>query len=183
MSPNFPMSDTASSNAAATKVVRSHTIRRPVAELYDFWRNLENLPRVIRKPATVTAVSPTVSHWEVSVPGKTDTVSWNATIINDEKNRLIAWSTDAPDGVRNAGSIRFETAPGDQGVEVTVTLRFEAPGGALTAWLAKLSPEGPEHQVADTLRRFKALMEAGEIPTTEGQPVGEPQKSKKGDHK
>jgi len=177
------MSDNVSRNGPVTKVVRSYTIRRPVAELYDFWRNLENLARVIRKPAIVTAVSSTVSHWEVSVPGKTDTVSWNATIINDEKNRLIAWSTDAADGVRNAGSIRFETAPADQGTEVTVTLHFEAPGGALVAWLAKFFPEGPERQVADTLRRFKALMEAGEIPTTEGQPVGEPQKSKKGDHK
>jgi len=161
-----------------TKIIRACTIRRPAAELYSFWRNLENIPRVVRKPAVVTAVSATVSRWEVSAPGKSDPVSWTALIVNDEQDRLIAWASSDDTEAENAGSIRFEDAPGDQGTEVTVTLEFRPPGGALTAWLAKLSPESPGRQVGDTLRRFKALMEAGEIPTIEGQPVGEPQKSK-----
>jgi uncharacterized membrane protein len=160
------------------KVVRSFTIRRPAAELFEFWRNVENLPRIVKHPITITTISPTESHWVVSAPIGGDPVEWDSIIINEEKNKLIAWRSREGAEVGNAGSVRFEAAPGDLGTEVTVALEYDPPGGKLAAWMAKLSPEQPGRQVAEALRRFKALMEAGEIPTTEGQPVGEPQRSK-----
>jgi len=161
------------------KITRACTIMRPAAELYQFWRHLENLPRVIKHPATITRVSEVESRWTVSAPPGDREVSWTSLIINDEPDRLIAWRSTEDAEIPNAGSVRFEIAPGNQGTEVTVSLEYNPPGGKLGAWLAKLSGEEAGQQVADALRRFKALMETGEIPTTEGQPVGEPQKSKR----
>lgn len=159
-------------------MVRACTIRRSAEELYRFWRSLENLTTVIKHSVTITRLSDTESHWSVTAPGGR-CVEWDAVIINDEPNRLIAWRSRDGADVRNAGTVRFEPAPGDEGTEVRVQLEYDAPGGKLAALLAKLTGEEPEQQVAEALRRFKSLMEAGEIPTIEGQSVGEPQRSAK----
>ncbi|HTO04160.1 MAG TPA: SRPBCC family protein, partial [Opitutus sp.] len=160
------------------KVVRSCTVRKSAEELYQFWRALENLPRIIKHPVAITTLSDTESHWKVSAPGKTF-VEWDAIIINDHPNQLVAWRSKEGADIRNAGSVRFEPAPGDEGTEVTVQLEYDAPDGKLAALLAKLTGEEPKQQVADALRRFKALMEAGEIPTIEGQTAGGPQAEKR----
>lgn len=161
------------------KVVQAVTIRKPAAELYAFWRDLPNLMQVINHPVTITAPNRDESHWSVSAPaGKR--VEWDALIINDNPNALIAWRSRDGAEVQNAGSVRFEPAPGDEGTEVTVALEYNPPGGKLGALIAKLTRDSAGSQVYDALRRFKALMEAGEIPTTEGQPVGGPQRLKKG---
>lgn len=159
------------------KVVRAVTIGRPAHELYEFWRRVENLPRIIRHSVTITARSTTESHWSVAGPGG-KCYAWDSLIINDEPDRLIAWRTADGADIAHSGSVRFETAPGDEGTEVTVQVEYVAPGGKLGQWLGKLTGAEPGQQIGDTLRRFKALMECGEIPTTRGQPVGEPQKSR-----
>src|SRR3954471_9662778 len=161
------------------KLVRAVTIRKPAAELYAFWRHLPNLAKVIKHPVAITASSPEDSHWIVSGPANTS-VEWDAVIVNDEPNKLIAWRSRQGAQVDNAGSVRFEPAPGDEGTEVTVSLEYDPPGGRLGAAIAKLTRDSAASQVYDALRRFKALMEAGEIPTIEGQPVGGPQRPRKG---
>jgi uncharacterized membrane protein len=159
------------------KVTRSITIRRPAEELFAFWREVENLPRIIKHPVGIKRVSDLASHWEVSAPGDRK-VEWDATIINEHPNELIAWRSREEAEIPNAGSVRFHPAPGDEGTEVTVNLEYDPPAGKLGSLVAKLTGEEPAQQVEEALRRFKALMEAGEIPTTEGQSVGEPQSKK-----
>ena len=158
------------------KVVRAITIRQPASVLFQFWRSLENLERVIKHPVTITRLSDNESHWSVSAPGGR-CVEWDAEIFNEEPERLIAWRSREGADIANAGSVRFEPGPSDEGTEVTVQLEYVAPGGKLGALLAKFSGEEPSQQVREALRRFKALMEAGEIPTIDGQSVGEPQRS------
>ena len=162
------------------KIVRAVTIRKPAAELYAFWRDVENLPRIIQTPVAITALSSTESHWIVTGPGDA-TIEWDALVINDHPGALIAWRSRDGADVPNAGSIRFEAAPGDEGTEVTVALEYDPPGGKVAAFFAKLSGKEGGQQVDRTLKRFKALMEAGEIPTIEGQPVGGPQGPRKGE--
>lgn len=161
------------------KVVKACTIMKPAAELYDFWRHLENLSQVVKHPVTITQEGNGRSHWSVSAPFGDHRVDWEAVIINDEPGRLLAWRSLDGAEVPNAGTVRFEPAPGGQGTEVTVQLEYEPPAGRLGAFFAKLTGDEPKQQVANALRRFKALMESGEIPTTDGQPAGEPQRSKK----
>jgi uncharacterized membrane protein len=161
------------------KVVRAVTIRKPAAELYAFWRDTPNLMQVIHHPVSITATSSDESHWVVSGPGGRN-VEWDALVVNDTPGRLIAWRSREGAAVENAGSVRFEDAPGDEGTEVTVALEYNPPGGKLGAAIAKLTRDSASSQVYDALHRFKALMEAGEIPTIEGQSVGGPQRPRKG---
>ena len=159
------------------KVVRATTIRKPAAEIYEFWRDLKNLAQVIKHPVTITTLNENESHWVVSAPAG-QKVEWDALVINDEPGKLIAWRSVEGGDVDNAGSVRFEPAPGDEGTEVTVALEYNPPAGKIGAALAKLTRDSASSQVYDALRRLKALLEAGEIPTTEGQSVGGPQRRK-----
>lgn len=144
-------------------VVKSVTIRRPAQELYEFWRDLSNLPQIIKHPVRITAVSNVESHWEVSAPGD-NPVQWDALIINDIPGRLIAWRSREGDQVANAGTVRFDPAPGDKGTEVTVKLEYDPPGGRLGALIASFTGDAAGQQVADALKRFKEMAELGALP-------------------
>jgi uncharacterized membrane protein len=151
------------------KVDRSVTINRSPEELYRFWRNFENLPRFMENLESVRTIDDRRSHWVAKAPmGKT--VEWDAEIINEEENKLIAWRSLEGSDVDSAGSVRFEPAPGGRGTEVKVSLIYNPPGGKIGSIISKLFGKDPEQQVQEDLRRFKQLMEVGEIPTTEGQP-------------
>ena len=153
------------------KLTQSITIFKDPAELYTFWRNFRNLPRVMRHLQAVEIKSDNQSHWIASAPfGKT--VEWDAEIYTERENELIGWRSLAGSQVDTAGSVQFRKAPGDRGTEVTVTLKYDPPAGKLGAAMAAIFGESADHQVKEDLRRFKQMMEAGEAPTTEGQPRG-----------
>ncbi len=112
------------------------------------------------------------SHWVAKAP-LGQTVEWDAEIDEERENELIAWRSLPGADVVNVGSVQFSRASGGRGTQVTVKLEYSPPGGAAGAVVAKLFGEEPSQQVDDDLRRFKALMESGEIPTTDGQPAGD----------
>lgn len=149
----------------------AYTITKPADELYRFWRNFENLPRFMRHLQAVQVRDTLHSHWVVKAPAG-GTVEWDAQIINDEPDRLIAWASLPGADVDNAGSVRFLPAPGQRGTEVRVVLDYIPPAGKLGSAVAWLFGEEPEQQIKEDLRHFKQLMEVGELPTTEGQPQG-----------
>jgi uncharacterized membrane protein len=157
--------------AQTIEVERAVTILRPRAELYAFWRDFTNLPRFMQHLARVDVIDERRSHWVARAPADR-LVEWDAEITDEMPDELIAWRSTADSDIGNAGSVRFTDAPGDRGTVVSVDLRYEAPGGKLGALFAKLFGEEPEQQVREDLRRFKQVMEVGELPTTEGQPSG-----------
>ncbi|HEY9739464.1 MAG TPA: SRPBCC family protein [Coleofasciculaceae cyanobacterium] len=140
-------------------------------ELYRFWRNFENLPHFMKHVKHVSVVNDKRSHWIATAPMGAS-VEWDAEIVNEWENHLIAWSSVEGADIDNSGFVRFQPAPDGRGTEVKVVIEYNPPGGAVTATLAKLFGEEPKQQIGDDLRRFKMLMEAGEIATTEGQPSG-----------
>jgi uncharacterized membrane protein len=152
------------------RVEKTVTINQQPDALYRFWRNFENLPRFMDHLESVRVDDSTRSHWVVKAPAG-QTVKWDAQIINDIPNELIAWQTTHGD-IANAGSVRFRLAPGGRGTEVTVNLEYDPPAGKVGQMVAKVFGEEPEQQVEDDLRRFKQVMEAGEVATNEGQPTG-----------
>jgi uncharacterized membrane protein len=99
-------------------------------------------------------------------------VEWDATIINDEPDALIAWRSLERADVDHAGSVRFVPGPQGRGTEVRVILDYIPPAGQIGKAVAKLFGEAPDQQIREDLRRFKRLMETGEIATVEGQPQG-----------
>jgi len=152
-------------------VEKTVTINKPADELYRFWRNLENLPHFMKHLKSVTVISDKRSHWVANAPMGAS-VEWDADIIEERENEFISWASVEGADVDNSGFVRFKKAPGDRGTEVKVVMEYAPPGGVVASAIAKLFGEEPEQQIGDELRRFKMLMEAGEIATTEGQPKG-----------
>ncbi|MBE9043985.1 cyclase [Pleurocapsales cyanobacterium LEGE 10410] len=155
------------------QVEKTVTIDRPASELYSYWRDLTNLPNFMGHLKSVTNLNEagTVSHWVANAPLDLN-VEWDAEIIADEPDCLIAWNALENADIDNCGFVRFKTATGDRGTQVKVVLEYQPPGGALTNAIAKLFGESPTEQIGDELNRFKQLMETGEIATTKGQPQG-----------
>lgn len=153
------------------KVEKTMTINKPAAELYRFWHNFENLPHFMKHLKSVTVQDAKRSHWVASAPLDTS-IEWDADITEDRENELIAWKSVPGSDIDNAGFIQFKPAPNNNGTEVKVVTEYNPPAGVIGAAIAKLFGESPEQQIGDDLRRFKMLMEAGEIATTEGQPKG-----------
>ncbi|HVF56464.1 MAG TPA: SRPBCC family protein [Pyrinomonadaceae bacterium] len=153
------------------KVEKSVTISRSPEELFRFWRNFENLPRFMNHLESVHVTGATRSHWVAKAPAGT-TVEWDAEIYNEKENELIAWRSLEGADVDSAGSVRFEPATGGRGTTVRIVLKYDPPGGAVGAAVARLFGENPEQQIEEDLRRFKQVMETGEAATVEGQTSG-----------
>jgi len=152
-------------------VLESVTINRPIEELYRFWRNLENLPQFMRHLESVERVTDTISHWRAKAPAGS-LVEWDAEIHNEVPNQVIGWRSLEGADVVSAGSVNFDAAAGGRGTRVTVHLQYSPPGGKVGAAVARLFGRDAETEIREDLRRFKQLVEAGEVPTTTGQPRG-----------
>ena len=157
----------AAAKGGATRVRKSLIINRPPEELYQFWRDFENLPRFMQHLESVRVTGEGRSHWVAKAPAGT-TVEWDAEITEDRPNELIAWRSLEGADVENAGSVRFEPAPGNRGTIVRVEIEYNPPGGALGAAVAWLFGEEPGQQAQDALRCFKQVMETGEVVLSEG---------------
>ncbi len=146
-------------------------VNRPPEEVYTFWRNFQNLPRFMRHLESVEDVGGGRSVWRAKGPAGME-VQWQATIIADDPGRVITWRSLEGSDVDNAGAVRFEGAPGGRGTIVKVNLEYNPPGGALGAAVAKLFGEEPEQQLDDDLRRFKQVMEVGEVVVSDATLLG-----------
>lgn len=133
-------------------------IDRSAKELYNFWRDLENLPKVMGHILSVQQISDSRSHWVAKAPAGM-VVEWDADIIRDEPKKIIAWQSLEGSDVDNAGSVQFEDNPGG-GTRVTIKIRYNPPADLLGAKIAQLFGADPAKEVAEDLRRFKQMVEA-----------------------
>lgn len=168
---NSKSADVSVPHQQGIRVEKSVTINRSPEVVYIFWRDFENLPRFMEHLESVRVTDQGHSHWVAKGPfGKT--VEWDAEIVNEIENELIAWRSLENADVDHAGTVHFRRAPGDRGTEIHVVMEYAPPAGPLGAVVAKLFGEEPNQQIDSDLRRLKYLLEVGEVPTTEGQPAG-----------
>jgi uncharacterized membrane protein len=144
------------------QVRKAITVNRSPEEVYGFWRNLENLPQFMAHLESVRELDQRLSYWKARAPLGT-TVEWTAEITEDRPNELIAWRSVEDSQVPNSGVVRFTQAPGDRGTEVHLELTYDPPAGRIGATIAKLFGEEPSQQVDGDLRRFKQVLEVGEV--------------------
>ncbi len=147
-----------------TLVGRTVTINRPRAELYAYWRDFANLPSFMDNIVSVEVRDENLSHWVVKAPGG-KTVEWDAVITEEFEGETIAWASVEGADVPNSGRIDFQDEPGGRGTQVTATILYDPPGGVVGKLVAKLFQREPAIQARRDLRRFKQLMETGEIAT------------------
>ncbi len=148
------------------RVRKAVTVDRSLEDTYAFWRNLENLPRFMRHLESVRVIDERRSVWRAWAPGGT-TVKWIAEITEDRPNERLAWRSVEGSQVRNAGTVTFTRATGDRGTVVTAELEYDPPAGSVGARIARLFGEEPTQQVPEDLRRFKQVIETGEVVVSE----------------
>ncbi len=139
------------------KVTRSATIDRSPEELYRFWRDFSNLPKFMDHLESVQVINDLKSHWVAKAPAGMK-VEWDAEIVNDAENQLIAWHSLEGSDVPNAGSVHFDPAPRGHGTKVSVILKYDPPAGPIGAAFAKLLGEAPSQTIRQDLFRLKQLM-------------------------
>lgn len=149
-----------------TQVGRSVTIRKPRDELFAYWRDFSNLAGFMENLEAVEASgSGGVSTWKIKAPAG-QTVDVKTEITNETQDERIAWRSVEGSDIETRGEVRFEDAPGDRGTRVSLVMSYDPPAGALGRAVAKLFLREPQVQARHDLKRFKMLMEAGEISTS-----------------
>jgi uncharacterized membrane protein len=146
-------------------VGRTVTINRPRAELYAYWRDFTHLPSFMENIRSVSMLDERRSHWVVAAPAER-TVEWDAVITEEQPGHYFAWTSAESADIRHSGRVEFRDAAAGRGTEVTVTILYDPPAGALGKLVAKLFQREPRIQARRDLRRFKQLMETGEISTS-----------------
>ena len=144
------------------------TVNRSAEDAYALWRDFARLPAFMTHLESVTDEG---KHWTAKRPGG-GTVEWDAEITEDVPAERLAWRSLPGADVGNAGTVAFAGAPGGRGTEVRVELSYDPPGGKLGNAVARLLGEEPRQQVTDDLRRFKQIMETGEVVRSEASPEG-----------
>lgn len=155
----------------SVELTAATTIRKPVPDVFAFWRDLENLPAFMAHLEQVRATGDRTSHWSASAPFGKD-VEWDAEITEETPGERIAWRSTGKATVPNAGTVRFTPAPDGESTEVNVVLAYEIPGGAVGKAVAKYFGEEPHQQLDDDLRRLKQVLETGEVVRSDGAPWG-----------
>lgn len=145
-------------------VGRVVTINRPRPELFSYWRDLGNLATFMENVQSIDVLDSRRSHWVVKAPGGT-VVEWDAVITEEAPDQFIAWTSEEGADVPNSGRVDFRDATGERGTVVSATILYDPPGGRIGKVIAKFFQREPAIQARRDLRRFKQLMETGEIAT------------------
>ncbi|MEH1096495.1 SRPBCC family protein [Micromonospora sp. CPCC 205739] len=155
----------------ANRAYGSITVNRRPEEAYQFWHDFENLPRFMYHLQAVRVTGDRRSVWTAKAPAGRS-VQWEAEIVEDRPNQLISWRSVDGAKVPNCGRVRFMPAPANQGTEIRVELEYSVPGRILGNAVARAFGENPQQQICDDLRRFKQVIETGEITRSDGTPEG-----------
>jgi uncharacterized membrane protein len=146
-------------------------VNREPDQVYAFWRDFRNLSRFMKHLESVEEFADGRSHWIAKGPAGMK-VEWDAVIVADEPGRVITWRSLEDSDVDHAGAVQFQQAPGGRGTIVKVNFQYNPPIGVLGAAVAKLFGEEPEQQLDDDLRRFKQVLEVGEVVVSDATLLG-----------
>ena len=159
--------DTTGTGEKAVRVEKFLTINRTPQQVYDFWRNQENLPRFLRHIESVQMTGELSSHWKARGPAGTS-LEWDAELVEDYPGQLILWRSVGDADLPNEGSVEFREASGGRGTEVKLTIRYYPPGGAAGKIAAKLADTITARQIEEDLKRLKQILETGASASSEG---------------
>ena len=143
------------------RVESSVVVEAPVSRVYDYWRNLENLPNFMTNVEEVRAVGPGMTHWRVKGPLGAK-VEFDAQTTQEEENRALGWNS-VDGNVQTSGQVRFQEL-GPERTRVEVTMNYaDPPGGKLGEVGSKLV-SNPQVMVDQDLYNFKEIIEGRATP-------------------
>ena len=153
---------TALAGSRGLRVIDAIRLEQPIDQVFSYWRRLENLPTFMSHLVSVVETSPTRSHWVATGPAGL-TAEWDAEIINEIENKLIAWRSLPGSEVVTAGSVNFDAVRAGRSTQITVNLQYDPPAGKAGAVFASLFGQAASQTIREDLRKLKMRMEAGEI--------------------
>lgn len=156
--------DTVHTHTSGLHVEKVVTIGLPPQQVYQFWRNLENLPQFMKHLDSVQVTGESTSHWKVTGPGGLS-VEWDAEMMEDILGQQISWHSVGSAEVPNKGTVEFREAPGNRGTEVRVSIDYYPPGGGAGKAAARLAHGINAQQLEEDLKRLKQILEVGEETT------------------
>lgn len=154
--------NTAHKKARAMEVRATHTINKSRDEVYAFWRNFQNLPTFMKHIDKVEVLDDLRSKWTATLPGGVGSISWDAVIDDEELNSFISWSSLPGSTIDNAGEVRFSDAA-DGATIIHAKISYRLPAGDAGSVAGKLFNPIVERMIRHDIRRFKSLLETGEI--------------------
>ena len=157
--PNAPYEAMQARDVHATAAV---TVQAPINQVFGYWDGFQSLPRFMSDAASVVITGDRQSRWTLSAPAGR-TLEWDAEITESRLNEQISWRTAEGSSVNVEGTIHFRTAPGNRGTQVIFDAHFSPPGGELGKKIAGIFAEALGTKIGNDLRRFKQLVELGEI--------------------
>ena len=138
------------------------TVNRPIEEVYGFWKDPRNYARFMDSIESVNPTTGGRSRWKVKAPVGLS-VEWDAEIVSDQPNESIRWRSTEESSIENSGTVTFRRAAGDRGTIVTLQVEYKPRAGAVGAGVARFFSAIPKTHLANDLRRFKQLVEIGEV--------------------
>lgn len=162
--------DTSEQIPTAISIKETVTINRDRYDVYDAWRSLENLPLFMQHLQSVKEITNTRSHWAAQVPKGLGTIEWDADIVREEEGEVLSWKSVPGAMVDNAGEVVFKEAPGNRGTELHAVISYIPPAGDVGKLAAKLLNNAFERLVREDMRRFKRMIETGELPVIRHDP-------------
>ncbi|TXK52416.1 DUF2892 domain-containing protein [Pontibacter qinzhouensis] len=155
--------DTGENEDISVEITRTVTVNKPRSEVYQFWRQLENLPTFMEHLESVRQLGPKRSQWSARIPGGIGTINWDADIVQEVPDELIAWQSLPAADIDNAGEVRFSDDAAGKETIVQVTISYRPPAGSMGGMAAKLLNPMLKKMVEKDIRRFKRLLETGEV--------------------
>jgi uncharacterized membrane protein len=162
-SDDAPVTASKTAHSDRELVGQAVTINRPVREVFDFFRNFENLPTFMENVERIDVIDDQRSHWVVKAPGNR-TVEWDAMLLEEIDQHSLTWRSLDNADVANSGRVTFDDA-GPRGTIVRAVIAYDPPGGMIGKAIAKMFQREPAIQARRDLRRMKQLLETGEIAT------------------
>ena len=146
-------------DAVNVNIRSSFTVNKPRQQVYEFWRQLDNLPLFMKHLESVQVIDHERSHWVLKLPTNIARVSWDAEIVKDEPGFMIGWSSLPGSAIDNAGKVRFRDANDGQGTLVDVVITYQPPAGGFGASIAHILNPVFKSMVNDDVQNFKQYMD------------------------
>jgi uncharacterized membrane protein len=141
------------------ELTKTFTIAAPVEQVFAFFTEVENLPRIMQHVRSVRRTADRRSHWVVEGPAGIP-IQWDAEVTRLVPNELFAWKTTSGGGmVRHTGLVRFERT--DHATRVSIRVCYDPIGGLLGEAIATLLGANPKRALDEDMLRLKSLLERG----------------------
>jgi uncharacterized membrane protein len=139
--------------------VRTHVVvNRPRAEVFAFWRRLENLPLFMRHLEHIDELDERTSAWRLKMPGGMGDIRWEVRIVKEEKDTELSWHSVEGAVIRNTGKINFSDTPG-KGTRIDVMIVYGVPSGPIGERMAGLLTPAFRRRVEEDIHQFREYLE------------------------